>query len=214
MAFDYKKAYPELYRPAQTPCIVDVPPMQFIAVRGEGDPNDTEGAYPAAVTMLYTVAFTLKMSEKGSRQIEGFFPYVVPPLEGLWWPSHGDAIDYSHKEDFAWIAMIRLPDFIKKEDVQWAVAEAGRKKKSDFSKVEFFTYEEGRCVQCMHLGSYDQEPSTIAALDAYAAEHNYTADFSSGRYHHEIYLSDPRKCAPEACKTVIRLPIQKADSTH
>lgn len=209
MPFDYKKEYKEFYLPSKNPSIVEIPKMNYIAVRGKGNPNETEGEYQAAIGMLYAIAFTLKMSYKGNRQIEGYFPYVMPPLEGLWWQSGSDCIDYTHKENFQWISMIRLPDFVKKEDFDWAIFEATKKKKTDFSKVAFFPYEEGLCVQCMHMGSYDEEPVTIEAMDTYAREHNYAVDFSSGRYHHEIYLSDPRKCAMEKCKTVIRHPIQK-----
>lgn len=209
MPFDYKKEYKEFYQPEKIPGIIEIPKMNYIAVRGKGNPNEVDGEYQAAIGMLYAIAFTIKMSYKGSRQIEGYFPYVVPPLEGLWWQSDSDWIDYAHKEDFQWISMIRLPDFVKKEDFDWAIAEATKKKKADFSKVEFFYYEEGLCVQCMHLGSYDEEPTTIRAMDTYAVEHDYEVDFASGRFHHEIYLSDPRKCAPEKCKTVIRHPIKK-----
>lgn len=209
MPFDYKKEYKEFYQPAKTPRIVEIPKMNYIAVRGKGNPNEVDGEYQAAIGMLYAIAFTIKMSYKGSRQMEGYFPYVVPPLEGLWWQSGSDCVDYAHKEDFRWISMIRLPDFVNKEDFDWAIAEATKKKKADFSKVEFFPYEEGLCVQCMHLGSYDEEPTTIRAMDTYAVEHDYEVDFASGRFHHEIYLSDPRKCAPEKCKTVIRHPIKK-----
>lgn len=208
MPFDYKKEYKEFYQPSKKPGIVEIPAMQYIAVRGKGNPNEAEGEYQSAIGMLYAIAFILKMSDKGTHQIEGYFPYVVPPLEGLWWQS-SDRIDYSHKEHFEWISMIRLPDFIEKKDFEWAITEAAKKKKADFSKVEFFTYEEGLCVQCTHIGSYDNEPTTITALDTYAAENGYQVDFASGRHHHEIYLSDPRKCAPETCKTVIRHPIKK-----
>ncbi len=208
MPFDYKKEYKAFYQPPKKPGIVEIPPMNYIAIQGKGNPNEADGEYQTALGMLYAIAFTLKMSYKGSHQIDGYFPYVVPPLEGLWWQSGSDGIDYAHKESFEWISMIRLPDFIQKEDFQWAIAEATKKKKADFSNVEFFTYEEGLCVQCMHIGSYDDEPSTIAAMDAYAVENGYHVDFSSGRYHHEIYLSDPRKSTPEKCKTVIRHPIK------
>lgn len=215
MPFDYKKEYKEFYQPAKKPGIVEIPKMSYIAVRGKGDPNEVGGEYQAAIGMLYGIAFTLKMSYKGARKIEGYFSYVVPPLEGLWWQSDSDCIDYACKENFQWISMIRLPDFVKKEDFDWAIAEATQKKKTDFSKVEFFSYEEGLCVQCMHIGSYDEEPVSIATMDAYVVECGYESDFVSGRYHHEIYLSDPRKCAPEKCKTVIRYPIRKSEPfTH
>lgn len=211
MPFDYKKEYPKFYQPSKMPAIVEIPAMQFLAVHGTGNPNEADGDYQTAVGMLYTIAYTLKMSPKGPHQIEGYFPYVVPPLEGLWWQADHNRIDYSHKERFAWISMICLPDFIKQADVAWAVAWAEQKKKTDFSKVEFLTYQEGLCVQCMHLGNYDDEPATIAALEAYAMEQGYQVDLSTDRHHHEIYLSDPRKTTPERCKTVIRHPIKKAD---
>lgn len=211
MPFDYKKENKEFYQPPKHPGIIEIPEMQYIAVRGKGNPNEDGGDYQAAISMLYAIAYTLKMSYKGTHQIEGFFPYVVPPLEGLWWQPGSDVIDYGQKENFEWISMIRLPDFFRKADFEWARAEAAQKKKADFSKVEFFTYDEKLCVQCMHIGSYEDEPSTIAAMDAYAAEKGYQPDLSSYRYHHEIYLSDPRKCAASTCKTVLRHPIKKTE---
>lgn len=212
MPFDFKKECKSLYQPPKTPGLIEIPQMNYIAVRGNGNPNQPDGEYQAAIGMLYAVAYTLKMSYKGSHQIEGYFPYVVPPLEGLWWQSDGKPIDFDHKEKFEWISMLRLPDFIQEKEVAWAIAEAARKKKMDCSKVAFFSYAEGLCVQCMHMGSYDAEPSTIAAMDAYAEAEGYQVDFTSGRYHHEIYLSDPRTCTPETCKTVLRHPIKKADT--
>lgn len=206
--FDYKKEYKEFYMPPKKPQIAAIPPMNYLAVHGKGDPNEPKGDYQAAVGMLYAVAYTLKMSPKAGYKIEGYFPYTVPPLEGLWQQNGSDHIDYTKKENFEWVAMIRLPDFIRKKDFDWAVAETSRKKKSDFSKVQFFSYEEGVCVQCMHIGSYDAEPKTIAAMDLFAQKNGYETDFSCGRMHHEIYLSDPRKCAAEKCKTVIRHPLK------
>ncbi|MBQ8922997.1 MAG: GyrI-like domain-containing protein [Oscillospiraceae bacterium] len=207
MAFDYKKEYREFYMPPKTPTIVTVPPMQFIAVRGQGDPNTEGGAYQQAIGLLYGIAFTIKMSKKGSHQIEGYFDYVVPPLEGFWQQDGGQEIDYARKDDFKWISLIRLPDFVKKEDVEWAVSEASAKKKADFSKVEFLTYDEGLCVQCMHIGSYDDEPETVRLMHEYIALKGYQTDISDKRFHHEIYLSDARRVAPEKLKTVIRHPI-------
>lgn len=209
MAFDYKKEFKEFYMPPKKPEIITIPPMNYIAVRGSGNPNEENGEYKQAMGLLYGIAFTIKMSYKGSHQIEGYFPYVVPPLEGLWWQEGIDGVEFSHKESFQWISMIRLPDFVTKEEFDWAVKEATEKKKADFSKVEFFTYDEGECVQCMHIGAYDDEPATIAAMDAYALERGYETDFTHGRYHHEIYLSDPRRIMPEKLKTVIRHPISK-----
>lgn len=227
MAFDYKKEYKEFYMPKNKPGIVTVPSMNYIAVRGQGDPNTEDGEYKQAIGLLYGIAFTIKMSKKGDHQIEGYFDYVVPPLEGFWWQGERhpvDArlrtdragrresvvgIDYAHKENFKWISVIRLPDFVTKEDFEWAVEEATKKKKTDFSKVEFLTYDEGECVQCMHIGSYDDEPATVALMHEYMESQGYVLDITDKRLHHEIYLSDARKAAPEKLKTVIRHPIRK-----
>lgn len=209
MAFDYKKEYKEFYMPKNKPGIVDVPAMNYIAVRGKGDPNDENGEYKQSIGLLYSIAFTIKMSKMGSHKIEGYFDYVVPPLEGFWWQEGVQGIDYTHKENFCWISLIRLPDFVTKEDFDWAIAEATTKKKTDFSKVEFFTYTEGLCVQCMHLGSYDDEPSTIEILHKYAAKNGYAINITDSRRHHEIYLSDARRVPPDRRKTVIRIPIRK-----
>lgn len=209
MPFDYKKELKEFYLPPAKPGLVTVPSMNFVAVRGEGDPNAEGGAYQQAMGMLYGISFTLKMCDKAGYTIEGAFPYVVPPLEGLWWQDGRESIDFAHKERFQWISMIRLPDFITQDDFDWAVQEATRKKKQDYSKAEFLTYEEGLCVQCMHLGPYDLEPATISAMDAFAEEQGYALDLTETRRHHEIYLSDPRRCAPEKLRTVIRHPVRK-----
>lgn len=209
MAFDYKKEYKEFYLPPKTPGIIRIPEMNYLAVRGQGDPNEPEDAYKTAIGLLYAIAFTIKMSYKGSHKIDGYFSYVVPPLEGLWWQPGSDRIDYSHKEAFRWISMIRLPEFVTKEEFDWAIQEATQKKQSDFSKVEFFPYQEGLCVQCMHIGSYDNEPATIERMDQYAIGNGYTVDISDTRFHHEIYLSDPRRAAAEKLRTVIRHPVRQ-----
>lgn len=211
MSFDYKKEYKEYYIPPKKPTIVTIPKMNYIAVGGQGNPNEEGGEYKQAIGLLYGIAFTIKMSYKGSHKIDGYFSYVVPPLEGIWWQEGVEGIDYTHKEDFRWISMIRLPDFVKKEDFDWAVAEATQKKKTDYSKVEFFTYEEGLCVQCMHIGSYDNEPATIEAMEQMARENGYEIDISGKRFHHEIYLSDPRRTAEEKLKTVVRHPVKQAE---
>ena len=226
MAFDYKKEYKEFYMPKNKPNIVKVPLMNYIAVRGKGNPNEENSEYKASIGLLYGIAFTIKMSKKGSHQIDGYFDYVVPPLEGFWWQGEqcladdiGQSnqagrrenligIDYSHKEDFHFISVIRLPDFVTKEDFDWAVEEATEKKKQDFSKVEFFTYDEGLCVQCMHIGPYDNEPETIALMHDFILEQGYELDITEKRLHHEIYLSDARRIALEKLKTVIRHPIK------
>ena len=209
MAFDYKKEYKEFYMPANKPSIIIVPKMNYIAVRGKGNPNDESGEYKDSIGLLYAIAFTIKMSYKGSHKIDGYFEYVVPPLEGFWWQEGSDTIDYANKNGFNFISLIRLPDFVTEADFDWAVQEATKKKKADFSKVEFLTYDEGVCVQCMHVGSYDDEPKTVALMHEYMAVNGYALDISESRYHHEIYLSDPRKCAVEKLKTVIRHPIRK-----
>ena len=209
MPFDFKKEYKEFYLPPKTPTIVEVPPMNYLAVRGKGDPNDEEGEYRNAIGLLYGIAFTIKMSYKGSHKIDGYFEYVVPPLEGFWWQDGVRGIDYGRKEDFNFISVIRLPDFVSREDFDWAVREATKKKKTDFSKVEFFHYEEGLCVQCMHLGSYDDEPETVEAMHQLAEKEGYKLDINEKRMHHEIYLSDPRKTEPAKLKTVVRHPIKK-----
>ena len=194
MAFDFKKEYKEFYMPKNKPEIVIVPKANYIAVRGKGDPNEEDGAYQQAISVLYAVAYTLKMSYKTDHKIAGFFEYVVPPLEGFWWQEHIDGVDYTDKSAFNWISVIRLPDFITKEDFEWA---------------EFLTIDEGLCVQIMHLGAFDDEPATVALMDAYLEQNGYANDLNKERLHHEIYLSDARKVAPEKRKTVIRHPIKK-----
>ena len=211
MAFDYKKEYKEFYLPPRTPGIVTVPAMNFLAVRGQGDPNQEGGTYKQALGMLYNLAFTIKMSKLGKHRLEGYFDYIVPPLEGLWWQEGVHGVDYAHKKDFQWISLIRLPEFVTKEVFDWAIREATEKKQQDFSAVEFFSWEEGLCVQCMHIGPYDDEPATVAAMEVYAKAQGYEADFGEGRFHHEIYLSDVRRCKPEKWKTVIRQPIIRAE---
>ena len=208
MAFDFKKEYKEFYMSKSVPEIVTVPKANYIAVRGMGDPNQEGGAYQSAVSILYAVAYTLKMSYKTDYRIEGFFEYVVPPLEGFWWQEGVDGIDYGDKSTFHWISVIRLPEFVTKKDFDWAVEEAARKKKLDCSLAEFLTIEEGLCVQIMHIGPFDHEPSTVTLMDQYIAKNGYANDMNENRLHHEIYLSDARKAAPEKRKTVIRHPIR------
>ncbi len=210
MAFDCKKEYKEFYLPKNKPAIVEIPKMNYIAVRGKGNPNEQDGEYQKSISLLYSIAFTIKMSYKGAHKIDGYFQYVVPPLEGFWWQDGAaGGIDYTKKEKFNFVSLIRLPDFVTKEEFDWAISEATKKKKSDFSRVEYFTYDEGLCVQCMHLGAYDDEPQTVGLMHDFVAERGYAVDVSDTRYHHEIYLSDPRRCAVENLKTVIRLPVKK-----
>lgn len=209
MAFDYKKEYKEFYMPKNKPEIVEVPAMNYIAVRGKGDPNEENGAYSQAIGILYTIAYTIKMSDKGGHKIEGFFEYVVPPLEGFWWQEGVDGVDYNDKSSFRWISVIRLPEFVTQDDFDWAVNEAAKKKKVDCSAAEFLTINEGLCVQMMHLGPFDEEIASVARMDAYLEEQGYENDLSAERLHHEIYLSDARRVVPEKWKTVIRHPIKK-----
>lgn len=209
MAFDYKKEYKEFYMPKNRPSIVEIPKMNYIAVRGKGDPNAENSEYKASLGLLYGIAFTVKMSKKTSHKIEGYFDYVVPPPEGFWWQDGVAGMDYALKERFRFISAIRLPDFVTKADFDWAVTEATAKKETDFSKAEFLTVDEGICVQCMHIGPYDSEPATIKRMHSYMEEQGYALDISETRLHHEIYLSDARKAAPEKLKTVVRHPIKK-----
>ena len=208
MAFDYKKEYKEFYLPPRTPDIVTVPAMNFLAVRGQGDPNEEGGDYKQALELLYPVAYTIKMSKMGNHKLEGYFDYVVPSLEGLWWQEGRTGLDLRHKEALSWISLLRLPEFVTREVFQWAVQEASAKKGADFSPVEFFPYAEGLCVQCLHLGPYDCEGETLQAMDTYAAAQGYALDIGPTRFHHEIYLSDVRRCKPEKLKTVIRQPLK------
>lgn len=207
--FDYKKEYKTLYLPKDMPSIVEVPSMQYAAVRGHGDPNEPDGEYGKAVAVLYGISYTIKMSYKGSRKIDGFFEYVVPPLEGFWWMEGGaPGVDYRNKSGFNWISIIRVPEFVTEEVFAWAKEEAQRKKGIDTSLAELITVSEGLCVQCLHIGSYNEEPATVAKMDHYRMEQGYENDISDRRRHHEIYLSDPRKVSPERMKTVIRHPVR------
>ncbi len=210
MAFDFKKEYKEFYLPRNKPTIIEIPPMNYIAVQGRGDPNAEDSEYKQSIGLLYGIAFTIKMSKSGSRQMEGYFDFVVPPLEGFWWQEGGGEVNYADKDGFCFLSVIRLPDFVTRADFDWAVAEATRKKKMDFSKVTFLPVNEGLCVQCMHIGPYDDEPATIDQMHQYMQMQGYELDISEKRLHHEIYLSDARKVAPEKWKTVVRHPIKKA----
>ncbi|MDD2648925.1 MAG: GyrI-like domain-containing protein [Eubacteriales bacterium] len=222
MPFDFKKEYKEFYMPPRSAQIVNLPRLSYIAVSGKGDPNSEKGEYQRALSVLYAVAYTLKMSGKSGHKLDGFFDYVVPPLEGFWWQKDTDGMDYSRKRDFNWISVIRLPDFVSESDFDWAKSEAERKKKLDCSNAQMLAVEEGLCVQIMHSGAYDDEPASVAEMDRYIAENGYANDMTEpdtvsllkngtlgARLHHEIYLSDARKCAPDKLKTVIRHPIKK-----
>lgn len=210
MAFDFRKEYKKLYMPKSTPEIVAVPVANYIAVRGKGNPNQEGGTYQQAVSILYAIAWTIKMSYRGAHKINGFFEYVVPPLEGFWWQDGVDGVDYSNKDLFSWISVIRLPDFVTKSDFDWAAAEAAKKKKLDCTSAEYLTVNEGLCVQIMHTGPFDDEPASVTMMDKYLNENGYINDMSDTRLHHEIYLTDARKTEPSKWKTVIRHPIKKA----
>lgn len=209
MAFDYKKEYKGLYMPKTTPAIVDVPEMKFIAVNGCGNPNEPDGEYQQALGILYPVAYALKMSYKTDYYIDGFFEYVVPPLEGLWWVDNAISDDFTDKSAFRWIAMIRVPDFVEEDDVEWAKREVLRKKRLDCSSIYHMSFEEGLCSQIMHIGSYDTESVSLDIIDKYIESNGYMKDITAARRHHEIYLSDPRKCIPDKMKTVLRIPVAK-----
>ncbi len=208
MAFDFKKEYKEFYLPKAQPSIITVPSINYLAVRGHGNPNTEDGEYKRSISLLYAIAFTIKMSKLGNHKINGYFDYVVPPLEGFWWQAGSNSLDYSRKDDMEFISVIRLPNFVTKAEFDWAISEATQKKHQDFSKVKFFTYDEGLCVQCLHIGSYDDEPDTIQLMSDFIDANGYQLDIQNPRYHHEIYLSDPRRVKPENLKTVIRHPVK------
>jgi len=205
---DYKKEYKDLYLPKSEPVIIKIPEMIFVAVEGKGDPNVTDGEYKKAMEILYGIQYTIKMSKKGTSIPNGYFDYVVPPLEGLWW-TLDNKFDQKNKHKFNWISMIRLPEYVNKDVFKWACEEASKKKKINTEKAYLYKYNEGLCVQCMHIGSYDNEPKTLALIDDYINKNNLKNDITDKRRHHEIYLSDPRKAEPEKMKTVLRIPIKK-----
>ena len=209
MVFDFKKEYKELYKPKDKPSIINVEKANFIAVRGVGDPNAENSEYKQSINLLYPIAYAIKMSKKGDYKIDGYFDFVVPPLEGFWWQEGIKGVDYANKDSFNFISLIRMPDFVTKEVFEWAIEETTRKKKEDFSKVEFFTYDEGLCVQCMHIGPYNDELITVEAMHEYMIEQGYELDITDERFHHEVYISDVRKTSPEKLKTVLRHPIKK-----
>ena len=214
MAFDFKKEYKEFYLPKERPEIVTAPRANYAAIRGQGDPNAPDGAYQRAIAVLYAVAYTIKMSKKGDHRIDGYYDFVVPPLEGFWWQDEIDGVDYGNKAGFQWYAVIRLPDFVTRTDFDWAVVEASKKKQLDCSGAEFLTVDEGLCVQILHVGPFDDEPRSVALMDEHIRQQGYENDFSATRLHHEIYLSDARKAAPEKWRTVIRHPIRKSERRH
>ena len=208
MAFDFKREYPALYRPGRAPMLLTVPPLRFAAVEGRGDPNLPGGDFQRAVGALYAVLYAVKMSRRGGRAMEGYFDFVVPPLEGLWRQAGGDGIDYARKADFRWTALIRQPDLVSRVDFDWAAGAAARKLGPAGPVPGLLAYDEGLCVQCMHTGPYDDEPATLARLHAFAAAQGLVPDLSGERRHHEIYLSDARRVPPERLRTVLRVPVR------
>lgn len=208
MPYDFKKEQRSLYHPGKRPALIDVPTMNYIAVRGQGDPNQPDSEYKRSIQDLYSVAYTIKMSKKGSHHIPGYFDFVVPPLEGFWWQDGDQGIDFTRKDRFHFVSCIRMPDFVDWATFNWAVQTASTKKQLDLTNVEFLTLDEGRCAQIMHVGTYDEEPATIAKLTDFVTQNDLQPDYSATRRHHEIYLSDPRRTKPENCKTVIRIPVR------
>ena len=209
MVFDFKKEFKQLYNPKTKPSIINIEQTNYIAVRGSGNPNDENSEYKQSISLLYPIAYSIKMSKKGAYKIPGYFDFVVPPLEGFWWQEGIEGVDHSNKEGFKFISLIRMPDFVTKEVFEWTIEATTLKKKEDFSKVEFFTYNEGLCAQCMHIGPYDNEPETVELMHELMKNEGYELDISDKRFHHEIYISDVRKTAPEKLKTIIRHPIRK-----
>lgn len=207
---DYKKAFKELYSPKTIPSAIEVPEMKFIQVDGRGDPNEPDGDYQKAIELLYALTFTIKMSPKSGVALDGYFEYVVPPLEGLWWLADDSEPDFADKSKYFWTSMIRQPEFVTDEIFEYAVQTTRVKKPHiDVSKARFVTFTEGLCVQCMHIGSYDDEPATIAQMKDYMEKNGFAPDLSAARRHHEIYLSDPRRVEASRRKTVLRYPVKK-----
>ena len=209
MAYDFKKEFKEFYPTKTNPMIVKIPKMNFLAVRGKGNPNEEGSQYKQAINLLYPLAYTIKMSKNTDYRMNGYFDFVVPPLEGFWWQKGIKGVDFERKSDFRFISLLRLPDFVSKENFDWAIQQATTKKKMDFSNVEYFTYDEGLCVQCLHVGSYNDEPITVERMHAYMENEGYQLDITDERMHHEIYISDFRKIEPAKLKTILRHPIKK-----
>jgi len=207
-AFDYKREYKDLYLPGTEPMPITVPDMTFLMVDGAGNPNDPDGEYRRAVELLYTLSYAVKMSKMGKFTPEGYFEYVVPPLEGLWWMAD-NSFDFTRKDSFLWTSMIRQPAFVTQEVFMWACDEAKRKKGLDCAKARLAQFEEGFCVQCMHLGPYDAEPATAEKMRRYMEANGLADDTGLTRRHHEIYLNDPSKTAPEKCRTILRHPARR-----
>ena len=204
---DYKKEYRDLYSPKSKPMLTDVPEMQFVAVEGKGNPNDETGEYQKAIEVLYGIQYTIKMSKKGNNAPEGYFDYVVPPLEGFWWLDNNEHL--SSKSRYNWLSVIRLPEFVDEKVFEWACEEVTKKKKTDTKKAKFLKIKEGLCVQCLHTGPYDDEPKTLKMMNDFIAKNGLQSDINDTRRHHEIYLSNPQKTEASKLKTVLRIPVKK-----
>lgn len=209
MTYDFKKEFKEQYPKKTNPNILEIPNQIYISVKGKGNPNDKDGAYAKAVQNLYAIAYTIKMSKNGTTQLPGYFDFVVPPLEGFWWQTDLKGVDYSRKDDFEWISLLRMPEFVDETVLEWAKKTVIDKKELDTNNVTLLHYDEGMVVQCLHIGSYDNEPETVAKMNSYLKDEGYEIDLSEIRHHHEIYMSDPRKTSIEKLKTIIRHPIKK-----
>ena len=208
-SFDFKKEYKDLYLPKTEPQRIVVPEMDFITVAGRGDPNDESGDYKKALEILYALSYAIKMSKMGQNKIDGYFEYVVAPLEGFWWTDGSfEQFDINDKANFYFISAIRQPVFVTDGIFEWAREEALRKKGIDASGAKFEKIDEGLCVQCMHIGPYDDEKRTLEKIDVYIEENGLSKDLSKTRLHHEIYFGDPRKIDPSKLKTVIRIPVK------
>ncbi|WFA08939.1 GyrI-like domain-containing protein [Tissierella sp. Yu-01] len=207
---DYKKKFKELYQPKTEPSVIDVPEMKFIQIDGGGNPNEENGEYQTAVETLYALSYAIKMMPKSGSTPPDYFDYVVPPLEGFWWLADSDEFDYSSKSKFCWTSMIRQPEFVT-EEVFTTACEITAKKKPhlNLSIAKFVSFAEGLCVQCMHQGSFDDEPMTLAKMKVFMSEYGLESDLSDIRRHHEIYLSDPRKVDITKMKTVLRYPVRR-----
>ena len=207
---DFKTAEKKLYQPPTTPGVIEVPTLRFLMVDGKGNPNEPGGSYQTAVELLYTLSYTIKMMPKNSHTPQGYFEYVVPPLESLWWLEADTGFENTDKSNYVWTAMLRQPEFVTEAVFDEAVQLAQRKKPQlPFSLVRLADMSEGLCVQCMHLGPYDDEPATLQRMNTFIEENRLVLDFSDTRRHHEIYLSDPRKTIPEKMRTVLRQPVRK-----
>lgn len=205
---DFKKRDKVLYQAKKEPTLLEVPALVYIMVDGTGDPNVEDGAYQQALGLLYGLSYTIKMSKNSAWCPEGYYDFVVPPLEGLWDQGGRQGMDYAHKEQLSWTAFIRQPEFVTEAVFDQACAEVRRKKGLDPAKARLVTWQEGLCVQCLHVGSYDDEPTTMERLYEFVREQGLALDYGTRR-HHELYLSDPRKTAPEKCKTLLRLPVKR-----